>query len=209
MFKPTFFKDNFFNIIILVLVISLFIMTCGKTHIDPEKPTITRDTVWVHSDSTVYSKPQIIKTIPVPYDQWTKEYLPDTNYVLLLKQYIDLAGRFQASNIHSDSFKIDSVGNVYIEDTVNHNKIMGRKFTYNLKYPIITNTITLPAKKHNQLYIGGSIMGNQLTPVNQINAGFLWRNKKENMLGLTAGLDFTGHIQYGIQSYYKISFRKP
>jgi len=82
------FKIDFLNLVIAVLVIVLLFKTCNIKPVDPIQPTIKRDTVWIHTDSTVYSKPSVVKTEPyaVPIDRWNTEYLPDTNYSKLVKQ---------------------------------------------------------------------------------------------------------------------------
>jgi hypothetical protein len=201
-----FIKTNFVSIVVLVLLSIILFQTCGK-NTDVVKPVITRDTVWVYKDSTVYSKPQLIKTVPVPIEQWNTEYLPDTNYSKLVKQYTDLAEKFLASNIHSDSIKIDSIGYVHIVDTVSRNFLLGRYTEYNLKYPVITNTITIPEKKKNQLYIGGLLQGNPVNTPSQISAGALFKSKKDQIYGATIGIDRNGQVQYGAQLYWKIKLK--
>jgi hypothetical protein len=81
-------------------------------------------------------------------------------------------------------------------------------FSYNLKYPIITKIITLPPPSRNQLYIGGSLQGTLTNPVNQINAGVMLKNKKDQLYGAYTGVTMKGEVVVGIQSYWKISFRK-
>jgi hypothetical protein len=203
-------KVNISEILIVILLIIILLQRCGRTPENPTAPQITRDTVWVQKDSTIISKPQLIKTEPyaVPIDRWSTEYLPDTNYATLLKQYEALVRELLAKNIHSDSIKIDSIGHIYITDTVSKNIIIGRSTYYNLKYPIITTTIVIPEKKRNQLYIGVSIQGNEITPLDQINIGFLFKSKKDQMFGLSAGIGMNGQIQYNISSYWKIKLKK-
>lgn len=201
-------KKNFFYIVMLVLLVVVLFQTCKKNSNTSSTVTIHRDTVWVVKDSTVYSKPQLIKTIQITPEKITKEYIPDTNYASLVKQYQNLVQQFLATNIQSDSLKIDSIGHVYVTDTVTKNLVVGRKYDYKLTYPIITNTITVPEKKRNQWYIGGDIQGNQITPVNQISAGLLFKNKNDQIKGAKVGLNFNGQFLYGVQSYWKIKLRK-
>lgn len=204
-------KVSISELLIVALLIIILLQRCGGGNPEhPTDPQITRDTVWVQKDSTIISKPQLIKTEPyaVPIDRWNTEYLPDTSDMSrLVKQYEALVRELLAKNIQSDSIKIDSIGHIYITDTVSRNIIIGRSTHYNLKYPSITTTITIPEKKRNQLYIGGSVQGNQLTPLDQINIGLLFKNKRDQIFGVSAGLDMNGQIQYGLSSYWKISFR--
>lgn len=198
-------KNNFLNLIVLILVVVILLQKCGN-NAPSEKPTITRDTVWVHKDSVVYSKPQIIKTIPVNIytDTTLIKYLPDSNYTDLLKQYQSVVYELLNKNVYLDSLKIDSLGYVKVLDTLSKNLIIGRSYKYDLKYPIVKETITLPAKKVNQVYVGGGLFGTRLTPIQTIHLGLLFKSKKDGVVIPSVGVDKNLEIQYGIQSYWKI-----
>jgi len=198
-----FIKNNFLSVIILGLVLILF-FSKGK---EPKNTiTIIKDTVWVHTDSIVYTKPQIIKTIPVSYTERTKEYLPDTNYSQLVSQYNHLVDKYLASNIYKDSIKIDSIGHIYVKDTVSNNLLKGRSISYSLKYPIINNYI--PIKPKNQIYYGGGVVGNPTEIINNIHIGALLKTKKDRIVGINLGLTPAGSLTYEVSSYWKISFKK-
>lgn len=201
-----FIKKNFLFILIILLVLIIFLERCERLQTSSNLPKIVKDTVWVQKDSVIYSNPTLVKTIlPTVIEN---HYIADTNKVKLTQQYNELVKLYLSKNIHNEKIKIDSIGYVEITDTVSKNLIKGRKFSYDLKYPVITNTITLPPEKRNQLYIGGGIQGNLLNPVNQVDVGLLYKNKKDKIFGGTVGLDINGQIQYGVKSYWKISFRK-
>ena len=203
-------KISISEILILVLLIVILLQRCGggaKETIIESK--IIRDTSWVIKDSIINTKPQIFKTetYTVPVDRWNTEYLPDTNYDKLIKQYEDLVRELLTKNISSDSIKIDSIGHVYIIDTVSKNMITGRSTRYNLKYPIITNTVIVPEKKKLQLYVGGGIQGQKSGLINQINANLLLKTKKDHIYGGSFGVNLLGEFQFGVQSYWKIKLK--
>lgn len=201
-----FIKKNFLFILILILVLIIFLERCERLQTASNLPKIVKDTVWIQKDSVIYSNPTLVKTIlPTVIE---KHYIADTNKVKLTQQYNELVKLYLSKNIHNEKIKIDSIGYVDITDTVSKNLIKGRKISYDLKYPIVTKTITLPSEKRNQLYLGGGIQGNLLTPVNQVDVGILFKSKKDKIFGGTVGLDINGQIQYGVKSYWKISFRK-
>lgn len=205
--QTKFIKDNFVSIVVVILLAVILLQTCKKQSVEITSPTIIRDTTWIIKDSTVYSKPQVVKTITVPIEQWSTEYLPDTNYSKLVKQYMELAEKFLASNIHSDSIKIDSIGYVHIVDTVSRNFLLGRYTEYNLKYPVVKETLIVPEKKRNQLYIGGLLQGNVAVMPSQISVGGLFKTKKDQIYGATIGIDRNGQVQYGAQLYWKIKIK--
>jgi hypothetical protein len=204
-----FIKDNFFNLVVVILVVILLLNNCKSTSSGETGVKIIRDTTWITKDSTIYSKPQVIQTIPVNvyHDTTFREYLPDTNYSKLVLQYQDVVNQLLAQNIQSDSLKIDSIGYVHVLDTVQKNLVIGRSFKYNLKYPIIKETIIQPSLKVRQLYVGGQVSGVQGSPVNSINGGLLYKTKKDYIIGVNAGFDRNGNILYGIQSYWKIKLK--
>ena len=206
-------KISISEILILVLLIVILLQRCGGGARDKDtifESKIIRDTSWVIKDSIINTKPQIFKTetYTVPVDRWNTEYLPDTNYNKLIKQYEDLVRELLTKNISSDSIKIDSIGHVYIIDTVSKNMITGRSTHYNLKYPIITNTVIVPEKKKLQLYVGGGIQGEKSGEINQINGGLLLKTKKDQIIGIYAGTSLNGIPVYGIQSFWKIKLKK-
>jgi len=201
-------KKYFLAGIIFLLVILLFISRCNKPKPEVQKPIIHIDTIWVEKHGTGTSIPHIVDSVrynvsvPEPY------YVPDSNYPKLLKQYNELLSLYFQKNIMKDTLKLDSVGHVYITDQVYKNKIAFRDFTYDIKYPKVKETIILPAKLRNQVYLGGSLQGNVVHPVSQINAGLMIKNKKDQLFGAYAGLDYNGQMQLGIQGYFKIHLGK-
>jgi hypothetical protein len=198
---------KFSEIIILILLIVILFQKCGGNKgIKNNTPKIITKIEWRYKDSIVKSVPQIIKSIPINiyHDNNSKEYLPDSNYAELLKQYISVTEKYLSKNILQDSIRIDSVGYFYIKDTVSHNVISGRETHYNIKYPIITNNIIYPYKSRRQVYVGGWLQGNQYSLFNQINIGILYKNKKDLLFGAAVGLDVNKGIEYSLHSYWKI-----
>jgi hypothetical protein len=202
-------SKNILNILIIILLIIILLKTCkgGKGDSGIQ---VFRDTLWIKKDSTILSKPQVINTIPyaVPIDRWNTEYLPDTNYDKLIKQYELLVRELLAKNIHNDSIKIDSIGHVYITDTVSKNQIVSRTTHYNLKYPIITNTVTLPAPKTRALYGGVGVRGVDKDLINTLHLGLMYKNKQDFMFGPSLDIEQNGNLKYGFQMYWNLTKKK-
>lgn len=198
--------NNILSVVVIVLAVIILLQRCDNNKsISPQEPKIIRDTIWNTKDSVIYSSPKVIKTIPVKVI--SKEYLPDPNYEKLVAQYQELVQKYLAKNIQKDSIKIDSIGFVKVTDTVQNNIVQNRKWEYNLKYPTIKETIIMPPKQVNQLYLGGGIKGNQTSLVNSLDLGLLYKNKKDQVYGVSVGVNTNGQIIYGIQSYWKIKFK--
>ena len=201
-----FIKNNLLNLVILVLILIIFLEKCTQPA-PSEPPKIVRDTIWVVKDSLITSKPQVIKTITIESsDTIINHYVPDTNYAKLVVQYQEVVNQLLAKNIMQDSIRIDSNGYVKITDTVQKNLIVGRSTKVDIKYPIIKETITLPAKKVNQLYIGGAF---QTDLVNQqISVGALLKTRKDFLFGGSLSVNTYGDLMYGVNSYWKLKIKK-
>ena len=201
-------KINFNNILSIAILILAVIIVLQRSDSSPdiiEKSIVIRDTIWQKKDSVIYTSPKVVQTIPIKII--SEKYLPDPNYDKLVLQYQELVKLHLAKNIQKDSVKIDSIGFVKVTDTVQNNIVQNRKWEYNIKYPIIKETIIEPPKKINQLYIGGGLQGNQYNIINSINGGILYKNKKDQLYGLSVGIDTNGQVVYGVSSYWKIKFK--
>ena len=201
-----FIKNNFFNLLVLALLGIIFLQKCNQP-VDPGVPTVIRDTTWVVKDSLIVSKPQLIKSISVEsHDTIINQHLPDTNYAKLVIQYQEVVNTLLAKNIHLDSIRIDSNGYVKITDTVQRNLITGRSSQVNIRYPIVKETITLPAKKVTQMYVGGVV---QAAPaINQISVGALLKTRNDFLFGTSLGVNTNGNLQYGVGAYWKLKLKK-
>ena len=201
-------KINFNNILSIAILILAVIIVLQRSNSSPdiiEKPIVIRDTVWQKKDSVIYTSPKVVQTIPIKII--SEKYLPDPNYDKLLLQYQELVKLHLSKNVQKDSVKIDSIGFVKVIDTVQNNIVQNRKWEYNIKYPIIKETVIQPSKKVNQLYIGGGLQGNQYNIINSINGGILYKNKKDQIYGLSVGINTNGQVVYGVSSYWKIKFK--
>lgn len=218
-----FIKKNIISILFAVVMTIVLLRACGGCG-DSSEPTqppvviVEKDTVWYHTDSTVYREPEIIKTTPYPVEKLTIEYLPDTNHERLLKQYIDLTTRYLATTIAIDSIRIDSIGYVKIKDSISKNAIASRSVSYNFKYPTIKvkETVTLKEEPRRQVFIGGGVMvaPSDVTSLGALgrgvvepNLGIMYKDKKNRMVGVNAGINGQGVAQYGVSTYVKIGKR--
>ena len=201
-------KINFNNILSIAILILAVIIVLQRSNSSPdiiEKPIVIRDTVWQKKDSVIYTSPKVVQTIPVKII--SEKYLPDPNYDKLVLQYQELVKLHLSKNVQKDSVQIDSIGFIKVTDTVQNNVVQNRKWEYNIKYPIIKETVIQPPKRVNQLYIGGGLQGNQYNIINSINGGILYKNKKDQIYGLSVGINTNGQAVYGVSSYWKIKFK--
>lgn len=200
-----FFKRNFLSVIILILA-SILIIIRFEDKVAAYEIITKKDTVWKERIKIIESDPIIVEIL-----KNTKKdtvYIPKATYPDLRKQYEDLVKKHTSQVLYKDRLIIDSLGYVDVFDTIYENKIKGRKFSYNLKYPEITKTNTIINPPKRQVYFGGSLQGNKLNIINQANVGILYKNKKDNIFGVYTGMDFNGNVYFGGSLYWKIKLNK-
>lgn len=203
---------KFYHIVILALLIAVLWLGMKGCHNGSEVPkshtTTIIDTFLVIERDTVYlSSPAIVKTIPGKVPEFITK---DTSCEAARIARDVLATNYFATSIQSQKFR---KGNSWLEltDTVTQNKIIGRRAIYELETVTVkeTNTITntIQAEQKRQVYLGGGISGNKANLVNRFELGLLYKDRKDRMFGVSADLDVTGQVSYGIKSYWKIKLK--
>lgn len=199
-------KKNLLSLAIVILLVIVILQKCGESK-PVDLPTVTHDTTWIVKDSLIYSKPKVVNSVSiVSNDTIIHHYLPDTNYSRLVLQYQAVVNELLAKNIHEDSVKIDTIGYAIIRDTVQKNLITGRSTQVNVKYPVILEKVVIPAKKVNQLYIGGAF---QTSFVNQqVGVGALLKTRNDFIFGGSLSVNTYGDQMYGLGAYWKLKLKK-
>jgi hypothetical protein len=210
----SFIKQNFQFLIICILAFVIILeRSCGEKTPTP-KPTITvvRDTTWATPPAPIVNVyPTITNKIPAAVVQQGHDtlFLPSTNDSILRIQYKALRDSLLSQNIYNQTYRQDS-SSIDIVDTVSQNKLLGRSYKFNLKYPIVTNTITIkePYIPVAQVFFGGGFSGSQLQPIQDFHVGALLKTKKDQVYGVKAGLSPVGGLVIGADMYWKIKLRK-
>lgn len=192
-------ESNIFSIIIVILLIILIFWKRDTSSL--QEPIVIRDTVWMKFDSIVITKPQIINRIYK--ENYHHHYTPDSTYEGLTNQFKEIVKEYLSINVHSDTLKIKDLGYIHITDSVSRNEIQSRKWDYSFKYPEITTTIIKPQPPANQLYIGGGV---QSGPVDAAKIGLLFKNKRDNIFKVSAGMTQLLQFQYDAEIYFKLKF---
>jgi hypothetical protein len=199
-------SKNIPYIVIAVLIFIICLGRCNTSTIITEPKVITIiDTITIRD--TIKSKPKLIKIESTPQEQWDTVYIADTSYRGLKTQYLNMADDYLSNKYYGDTVYIkDSItGWLYIKDTVRKNTLTGRGLEYFLNYPKVTTIITLPAPKVRQLYFGGELHGNLISPVALAAVGLIYKDRKDQMFGLSVG--YSDQIIYGVSSYWKIKLK--
>ena len=194
--------SKYLDIIIIALLIVIFLEMC-KRPVGSSQIISHYDTMWIKKDSVIHSNPKVIIKEGSLDTIILKEYLPDTSSISkLIVQYDKLLKEFAERKIYTDSAKIDTVGMLYITDTVATNKIEGRSIHYNYKLPFIIKTI--PETKKNQWYFGWDIRGKEGEFLDELSGGIMLRNKKNHIFGATVGIGTDNQLKVGLSSYWLI-----
>lgn len=198
-------QSNFlFAIIATLMLIILVQRTNTKPVTDvPKTDTVIKEVV-IHD--TIPGKPKLIKIKGDTVWKDSIQYKADTSYAGLLKQYDSAITKYFTEHIFKTDYKLGTYGTASVYDTIVANMIIGNSITYTFTIPEKTVTIIKPAKPVRQMYVGGSIFGNSLSPVRAIYVGGLYKDRKDRVFGLSVGYD--GYqVVYGVSSYWKIKFK--
>ena len=206
-------KQNFFLIIILVLISVIVIQQCTSDS-GSDKPIIKVDgkkyellsqkidTVIVDRWKTKYVKGEDIyhETIVEKENKVEIPVYVKADTERILKDY-------HAKVLYKDKLVLDNdLGSIEVTDTISQNKIIGRKWNAQIKERTITDTKIVKELPRNQVYAGLSgVVGNQNVLVGpQISL----KTKKDNIYGLNVYLDNNLNKYIGFNLAWKIKLKK-
>ena len=217
-----FFKANWLILIAIILVL-IFVGTCNMHRILPKREVkietvVLYDTLWLKSDTTFLNKylPGIIKTIPGPTISLPHlDSVSRLQYAELVNLYLKEVEKNTRSNIYKDSFKIydkntkKNIATFHLTDTVSENKIQNRHPSYTIdSLPMITktitNTVTEPAVKKNQIYLGTEVGGHKDRILNSVELGAMFKNKKDRIYKIGYQWTNSSPAQYKAGVYFKL-----
>lgn len=202
---------NFQNI--LTIFFSLIIIFLLFKNNKENKPIITKvdgkkyELLKHNVDTIVIKNTQTI--IKEGKDIYHETIVYDTTYLSLPIDTSKILSQYFTTVIYKDTLKLkDSLGYITLIDTITQNKIDGRKWIANVNKLTINNTTYLKELPRNQVYIGFNGEVNKTNLVNGVGLGFIFKNKKDNIYLINAGVNtrLTPYINGGM--YWKIKLRK-
>jgi len=199
------------GIIGVLMLIIIMQRACTPSVETPKKDTVVvTKIVYVQVHDTIYTDPKIVTRV-LPGKVLPPQYLPDTNYAALKKQYQRLAIAHLTKNVYEDKLSLDTLGNIIIRDTTQFNKLGGRSYQLNLRIPkrvdsvFVTNTILAPPTR--QVYLGIGANSTQTLATFGLRGSLLYKDKKDNMFSPSVTINTNSSIIYGIDTYFKIKLR--
>jgi hypothetical protein len=196
-------------IILFLLVCCVFIQ-----HNKPSKEVILKE---------VPSKPELIHdTIPqkVPVYLPGQTIIKDTTiYVTTIEKVDTLAilKDYLVFNKFSDTLKLsNNQGFVYLNQTVNGNKIVDRKFSATIKPKIVRETPPPPPPIRNQVFFGINGAVSKEDWVNAIGLGLILKTKENHLYQVNLGVanrtvdGTSGELRpyVGVGAYWKVKLKK-
>jgi len=171
----------------------------------PNDTLVVHDTTWRIHDSIIVKKVPVMKEIIVEVAS-KPEMLPDTNYDNLKRQYMALLQLYMNKVIYSDTIRVGNYGYITVLDSIQNNKLTSRKTRENYQIPEIkeTKTITRYLPPSRSLFVGGGINTSNSIGIRGIEAGILYKTKKESIFNIKAQVDLDGKPMYGFGYYHKI-----
>jgi hypothetical protein len=196
-------------IILFLLVCCVFIQ-----HNKPSKEIVIKE---------IPSKPELIHdTIP----QKVSVYLPgetilkDTTIYITTIEKVDTSAilrDYLIFNKFSDTLKLsNNQGFVYLNQTVNQNKIVDRKFSSTIKPKIVRETPPPPPPIRNQVFFGVNGAVSKEDWVNSIGLGLILKTKENHLYQVNLGVanrtvdGASGELRpyVGVGAYWKVKVKK-
>ena len=192
-------------VISMVLLVLFMRERSRNAEVKPNDTITVHDTTWKRYDSIIVKKVPIYKEVIVEVAS-KPEMLPDTNYARLKEQYMALLKLYINKFVYKDTIKVGEYGYIAVLDTVKENKIVYRRTRDNFNIPVVkeTKTITKYAPPVRQLYVGGGVMVNNTIGIRGVEAGLLYKTKKDAIYNLNANIDINGNVMYGVNYFYKL-----
>jgi len=200
-------------LLLILLLIFVLYKTCDSNIINGSNDSVKIDGIKynvlkykVDTLETIKTKIETKKGDDIFYE---KIYV-DTQYV---PKDVDTAAiliDFFSSFEYKDTLKLpDSLGYVFVVDTITKNRIKTRTFTAKVVERIIDSTTILVKAPKNEFYIGPSVSFNKVTLVNSVGGSILFKPaKSNNMYQFNTGMMTTGETTvpyFGGGIYFKIN----
>jgi len=171
----------------------------------------------------VPSKPELVHdTIPqeVPVYLQGETILKDTTIYVTTIQSVDTSAilrDYLVFNTTKDTLKLsNNQGFVYLNETINQNKIVDRKFSATIKPKIVRETPPPPPPIRNQVFFGINGAVSKEDWVNSIGLGLILKTKQDHLYQINLGVtnrtidgtsgEFRPYIGGGV--YWKIKLKK-
>jgi hypothetical protein len=206
-------KSNFFIIIILVLV-GVIVIQQWTSSGDSDKPLVNVDgknyellkqkidTVVIDHYKTKYVKGSDI------YHETIVEKEKRVEVPVYLKgDTIRIVQEYNKKVLYKDKLVLDNnLGTIELTDTISMNKIIGRKWSAQIKERTITDTKIVKELPKNQVYAGlGGVVGNSNV---LFGPQLTLKTKKDNIYGLNVYLDNNLNKYIGFNLAWKIKLKK-
>ena len=170
------------HFIILFLLIACFLIQHNKPKKEvvikevPSEPELIHDTIT--EEVTVYLRGESI--------------LRDTTIYLTTMEKVDTSAilrDYLVFNKFTDTLKLsNNQGFVYLNQTVNENRIVDRKFSASIKPKIVRETPPPPPPIRNQVFFGINGAVSREDWVNSIGLGLILKTKKDHLFQVNLGV---------------------
>ena len=201
----------FFIIVISILMGIITVQTCTLKNnnikpivkIENKKYEVIKhkvDTVVINKIKTKYIKgSDIYHKIIVEKEIKTPVYIK-SDTIKAIQEYL-------TKSVYKDKLVLNnSLGTIYITDTIQYNKIIGRKWDTNIKENTVYDIKTVKELPRNQVYVGVSGISNSSSIL--VGPNLLLKTKKDNIYGLNLYIDPNSNMYIGVNINWKIKIIK-
>jgi hypothetical protein len=181
---------------------------------DSDKPTVNVDgkkyELLKHKIDTVivdHFKTKYVKGKDIYHETIIEKEKEVKVPVYLKGDTIRIVEDYHKKILYKDKLVLDNdLGSIELTDTISMNKIIGRKWSAQIKERTITDTKIVKELPKNQVYVGvGGIVGNSLVLA---GPNLSLKTKKDNIYGLNVYVDNNLNKYIGVNLAWKIKLKK-
>lgn len=177
--------NNFLDVKTLIIILLVGILVYQNCNYDDKpKDEVTIDGVKYNVLKYKVDTFEVVKNktlVKRGEDIYFEKLYVDTQY---LKSDVDTAAiliKFFTNFEYKDTLHLpDSLGYVFVVDTITQNKIKTRTYHAKVIERIIDSTTILKELQKNEFFIGPSITVNKVSLVNAVGGSILYKSKKTN-----------------------------
>jgi hypothetical protein len=206
-------KSNFFIIIILVLIGVIAFQQFTSSG-DGDKPLVNVDgknyELLKHKIDTVvvdHFKTKYVKGENIYHETIVEKEKRVEVPVYIKGDTIRIVQDYHKKVLYKDKLVLDNeLGTIEVTDTISMNKIIGRKWSAQIKERTITDTKIVKELPKNQVYAGISgVVGNSNVLV---GPQLTLKTKKDNIYGVNVYVDNNLNKYIGVNLAWKIKLKK-
>jgi hypothetical protein len=186
------FGVNLLTIVLFILVVIFLLDKCKKSDEENQIVNVDGKKFGLLKFKTDTIEKFVTKTVTVKGDDLAYEVYRTDTAIIIEERKIDtltILRDYFAKNVYKDTLNFgDTLGYVFLIDTITQNKISERKWTSNIKQRTIKEVTIVKELPKNEFYVGVNANFDKVNYLNSIGAGLMLKDRNNKIYQLNGGI---------------------